>query len=189
MEESLNLHSFDNIMDEDFGMVIELTLLASNIWKEVYVVLDSFHSFKNIYEKKPDNMLFLMSNPRFKNLRLVSFLIGRKQGIFIVQEYDMKFLFPMLLKYHEHLHPIIEFEIAKQNIDAHNSLELFDMNINYNEPMRIFSIGSFYLSIIIMWIVRKLNVHLSDGKNMNNYFLQFSSLLSKLLAFEVTNKD
>jgi hypothetical protein len=31
-------------MDEDFGMVIELTLLASNIWKEVYVVLNSFLS-------------------------------------------------------------------------------------------------------------------------------------------------
>jgi hypothetical protein len=32
-------------MDEDFGMVNELSLLALNIWKEVYVVLDSFLSF------------------------------------------------------------------------------------------------------------------------------------------------
>jgi hypothetical protein len=31
MEELQYLPSFDNIMDEDFGMVIELTLLASNI--------------------------------------------------------------------------------------------------------------------------------------------------------------
>jgi hypothetical protein len=31
MKELQYLPSFDNIMDEDFGMVIELTLLASNI--------------------------------------------------------------------------------------------------------------------------------------------------------------
>jgi hypothetical protein len=40
---------FDNIMDEDFGMVNELSLLASNIQKEVYVVLDSFFSFLRKY--------------------------------------------------------------------------------------------------------------------------------------------
>jgi hypothetical protein len=44
IEEWQNLLYFDNIMDEDFGMVIELTLLTSNIRKEVYVVLDSFFS-------------------------------------------------------------------------------------------------------------------------------------------------
>ncbi len=66
-------------------------------------------------------MLFLMLDPRLKNLRLVSSLIGQEQGIFVVQEYDMRFLFPMLLKYHEPLHPIVEFEIAKQNIDAHKN--------------------------------------------------------------------
>jgi hypothetical protein len=112
-----------------------------------------------------------MLDPRFKNLRLVSSLISREQKSSIVQEYDMRFLFPMLLKYHEHLHPIVEYEIPKQNIDAHNNLELFEMNINYNELVRDLSTRSFYLSSVIMWIVRKLNVHLSDGKNMNNYFL------------------
>ncbi len=44
MENLQNPPSFDNIMNEDFGMVNELTLLASNIRKEVYVVLDSFLS-------------------------------------------------------------------------------------------------------------------------------------------------
>jgi len=56
----------------------------------------------------------------------------------------------MLLKYHEHLHPIVESNIAKQNIDGHNNLELFEMNINYNEPMRNLSTWSFYLSNIII---------------------------------------
>jgi hypothetical protein len=45
MEELQNPPNFDNIMDEDFGVVNELTLLASNIRKEVYVVLDSFLYF------------------------------------------------------------------------------------------------------------------------------------------------
>jgi len=40
MEELQNPLNFDNIMDEDFGVVNELTLLVSNIRKEVYVVLD-----------------------------------------------------------------------------------------------------------------------------------------------------
>lgn len=40
MEELQNPLNFDNIMDEDFGVVNELTLLALNIRKEVYVVLD-----------------------------------------------------------------------------------------------------------------------------------------------------
>jgi hypothetical protein len=40
MEELQNPLNFDNIMDEDFGVINELTLLVSNIRKEVYVVLD-----------------------------------------------------------------------------------------------------------------------------------------------------
>ncbi len=45
MEELQNHLSFGNIMDENFGMANELTLLAFNIQEEVYVVLDSFLCF------------------------------------------------------------------------------------------------------------------------------------------------
>jgi hypothetical protein len=45
MKNFQNPPSFDNIMNEDFGMVNELSLLASNIQKEVYVVLNSFLYF------------------------------------------------------------------------------------------------------------------------------------------------
>jgi hypothetical protein len=38
MEELENPPSFEDIMDEDFKMINELTLLASNIKKEVCVV-------------------------------------------------------------------------------------------------------------------------------------------------------
>jgi hypothetical protein len=56
-------------MDEDFGMVNELTLLASNIKKGICVVL--LWGGRDM-QKKTHNMLFLMLDPRFKNLRLVS---------------------------------------------------------------------------------------------------------------------
>ncbi len=67
MEELENPPSFDDIMDEDFKMINELTLLASNIKKEVCVVFHSFLSFlKKYVKRKPHNMLFLMLDPSFK---------------------------------------------------------------------------------------------------------------------------
>jgi len=51
-------------------------------------------------------MLSLMLDPsRFKILRLVSSLISCEQGKAIVEEYDKRFVFPMLFKCHYHLHP------------------------------------------------------------------------------------
>lgn len=55
MEELQNPPNFDNIMDEDFGMVNELTLLISNVQKQVYVVLDSFFFMKKL---RTHNMFF-----------------------------------------------------------------------------------------------------------------------------------
>jgi hypothetical protein len=77
-----------------------------------------------------------MLDPRFKNLRLISSLIGQEQGISIVQKYDVRSLFPMLLKYHQHPHHVVESEIAKQNIDVDSNLDIFEMSIPYNEPIR-----------------------------------------------------
>jgi hypothetical protein len=48
----------------------------------------------------------------------------------------MRSLFPMLLKFHQHLHPIVESKIAKQNIDVDINLNIFEMSITYNEPVR-----------------------------------------------------
>jgi hypothetical protein len=53
-----------------------------------YGVLNGFLSFLKKHEKnKTHNMLSLMLNPRFKCLRLVSFVIGQKH-VSIVEEYD-----------------------------------------------------------------------------------------------------
>jgi hypothetical protein len=48
----------------------------------------------------------------------------------------MRSLFPMLLKCHQHLHPIVEIDIAKQYIDVDINLDIFEMTISCNEPMR-----------------------------------------------------
>ncbi len=52
-------------------------------------------------------MIFLMLNPRFKNLHIVSSFVGRKKNVNLVEEYDKKSLYLMLVKCHEHLHPFI----------------------------------------------------------------------------------
>jgi hypothetical protein len=53
-------------------------------------------------------MLFFMLDPRFKNLHLVSSFVGLEEGVNIMDEYDRRTLYPMLLKYYHHLHPMIE---------------------------------------------------------------------------------
>jgi hypothetical protein len=99
-------------MEKESIVVDELTFFAFNIKKEVCVVLESFFFFlKKIEEKKTHNMFSLMLDPKFKSVCFVSSFIGREEGVAIVEEYDSKSLYPMLLKYHHHLHPLEKFEM------------------------------------------------------------------------------
>ncbi len=78
-----------DLIDDDSIVALELSLFASNIRREICGVLDGFLSFLKKYEgNKTHNMLSLMLDPRFRSMRLVSFLIGRKQVVSIVEEYD-----------------------------------------------------------------------------------------------------
>jgi len=91
-------------MDDDFAIILELSLFAFNIKKEVCGVLDSFLSFlKNYEERKAHNMFSLMLDPQFKSLHLVPSFVGCEQGISIVQKYDRKSSQPMFLKCYDHL--------------------------------------------------------------------------------------
>jgi hypothetical protein len=47
-----------------------------------------------------------MLDPRFKSLRLISFFIGCEHGVIVVEKYGKKSLFPKLLKFYCHLHPL-----------------------------------------------------------------------------------
>jgi len=55
-------------------------------------------------------MIFLQLDLRFKNLCIVSSFVGREQGVVFVEEYDRKSLYLMLVKCHEHLHPLVRLD-------------------------------------------------------------------------------
>jgi hypothetical protein len=89
-------------MDDDSIVNDELSLLASNIRREVINMLDFFLSFLKVYDKKKThNMISLMLDPRYKSLHIV---------FSFVEEYDRKSLYPMLVKCHEHLHLLVRSE-------------------------------------------------------------------------------
>jgi hypothetical protein len=77
-----------------------LALLAFNI-KKLYVVLDYFLSFLRKCEgKKTHNMFSLRSDPKFRSLRLIYSNFRWEQGV-VIEWYDRKFLYPMLMKCHQ----------------------------------------------------------------------------------------
>jgi hypothetical protein len=66
-------------MEDDSIIFYELSLLASNIKREVINVLKTFLSFLKKYEnKKVHNMISLMLDPRFKSLCIMSSFAGRE---------------------------------------------------------------------------------------------------------------
>jgi hypothetical protein len=62
----------DNLMEDGFGVALELSMITSNIKKEGCGVLYGFLSFLMKYIKKNTHNMFLkLLDPRFKNLWLV----------------------------------------------------------------------------------------------------------------------
>jgi hypothetical protein len=138
--------TFDNLMEKDGNVVYELSCLASNIKNEVIQVLNFFLSFLKKYEeRKAHNMLSLMLDPRFETLHLVSSLISCEQGKVIVEKYDKKSLFPMLLKCYYHLHPFVESKrgVVDQRVEEDKSLNIFEMTIAEVSQQRNWSVKSF----------------------------------------------
>ncbi len=85
-EENQVLLSFESVMDDDWIVNDELSLLASNIRKEVINVLDSFLSVLKIYDKrKGHNMFSFMLDPSYKSLHIVSSFVGRNQGVALIE--------------------------------------------------------------------------------------------------------
>jgi len=78
-EENQVLYSFESLMDDDSIVSDELSLLISNIRREVINVLDFFLSFLKVYaKKKSHNMIFLMLKPRYKSFHIVSSFVGKE---------------------------------------------------------------------------------------------------------------
>jgi hypothetical protein len=82
-------------------------------------------------------MLSLMLDPRFKNICLISFFVGQEEGVSVVDEYDRKTLYPMLLKCYYDLHPMIKFVgcVNKTN-DEDFSLDIFQQTASTSEPSK-----------------------------------------------------
>jgi hypothetical protein len=79
-------------------------------------------------------MLTLMLYPRFKSLKLIFSFVGHEHEMSIDQKYDRKSLFPMLLKFYYHLHPLFEVESSYvYKIDEYNNLDSFEMVLNINQ--------------------------------------------------------
>jgi hypothetical protein len=124
-------------INDDFGIVFKLSLIASNIKREVYGVLDSFLSFKKKIENRKAHNMFLMLDPGFKSLCLVSSFVGQKEGVNIVDEYDRKTLYPMLLKCYHHLHLMTEsIGCVDQIGDEDFSLDIIQQIASTSEPSK-----------------------------------------------------
>jgi hypothetical protein len=82
-------------------------------------------------------MLSFILDFRFKSLKLVSFVIGQEHGVFIVEKYDKRSLFPMLLKCYHILYLMAKFgPMTKMKIDAKSSFDIFEMLARTNEPTK-----------------------------------------------------
>jgi len=111
-EENQVILSFEALMDDDSIVKYELYLLVFNIKMEVINVLDYFLSFLKVYDKIiAHNMISLMLDTRYKSLHIVFSFVKWEQGVALVEEYDRKSLYPMLVKFHEHLHPLVRLEM------------------------------------------------------------------------------
>jgi len=67
-----------------------------------------------------------MPNLKFKSLCLLFSFVGREEGVSIMDEYDRRTLYPMLLKCYHHLHPMTKFVGCVNHIgDEDSSLYIF----------------------------------------------------------------
>jgi hypothetical protein len=73
--------------------------LKNNLWKK-------------FEKKKVHNIMFLMLDPRFKNLWLVSSFISLEQGKSLLMNMIKQTLYLMLLKCYHHLQPLFENAIV-----------------------------------------------------------------------------
>jgi hypothetical protein len=60
-----------------------------------------------------------MLDPKFKNLCLIFSYVNKEQRMYIVEQYDKRTLFPMLVKSYNHLHPIEDVAFGFANQDAY----------------------------------------------------------------------
>ncbi len=65
----------------------------------------------------------------------MSSFVGCEQGVAIIEDYDERFLYPMVLKCYHHLYLVIRFEseFLDPTVNVDYSLDIFAMAITTNE--------------------------------------------------------
>ncbi len=56
-------------------------------------------------------MLYLMLNPKLKNLHLIYIFIDRGKGMNNIEEYDKQLPYPMFKKCYHHSHPMAKSRV------------------------------------------------------------------------------
>jgi hypothetical protein len=96
--------------------------------------------------KKTHNMIFVMLDPRFKSLWILSSFVGWEQGVSLVEKYDRKSLYPMSVKCYEHLHPLIRSNIqifpTKIFFNQDCNLDIFEQTTSTSKPVKSLSRGN-----------------------------------------------
>ncbi len=107
----------------------------------------------------------------------MSSLIGCEQGKAIIEEYDKKTSFPMLLKCYYHLHPLVESEkgVVDERVEKDMSLDIFEMSTNTSEPTTELVNRDLLIFKCYQMDVKNCN----GGKNMKACFLQLIFVLDK----------
>ncbi len=115
-----------------------------------------------------------MLDPKFKSFCLVSSYVGKKQGVYIVKQYDKRALYPMLVKSYNHLHLVEDVVFGFSNQDAYQDcgLNIFQMINNNIETSK---------EIVTRELLdfKRFHVDVKDIKNMGLDSLQLVFLQSK----------
>jgi hypothetical protein len=102
-----------SLIDDDFGITLELSLFITNIKKEICSVLELFILKKRKYEKKTSHsMLCSILDPKFQNLYLVFSFIGHEERFNIVKKYNRQSLYLFFFKCYHYLHPMAKCAVG-----------------------------------------------------------------------------
>jgi hypothetical protein len=126
-------------------------------------------------------MLFLILDLKFKSLCLVSSFIGCEQRVAIVEEYNEKSLYPMLLKCYHYLHLVVrsKSEFVEQTMDVDYSLDIFEMVAIISEPSKIIVKRKLLIFKRYQMNVKELFAFLDGGRNLKLCFPHLDFLFNK----------
>jgi hypothetical protein len=122
---------------DNYGVIVKFFLLASNMKREVLRVLESFISYPRKYDAIKTHNLFLMLEHKIKSFCLISSDISL-EGVTNVEEYDKKYLYPMTVKCHNHLHLVSKSKVGCEDpmVEEDCSLDIFEQTTSTNELMK-----------------------------------------------------